>query len=343
MRSIVLEEPRRLIVREDEMPEPGPGEALVRVRRIGVCGTDLHAYTGNQPFFTFPRILGHELAVEVEALGADAGSGEPDAGLARGALCTVLPYIACGTCAACRRGKPNCCAGLEVLGVHRDGGMREFMTLPAASLIPARSLDPDQAALVENQSIGAHAVRRAAPAEGERVLVIGAGPIGLGVVQFAALAGARVSVMDISGPRLEFGRNHFDVEGTVDAAGDPEAELRVLTAGEFFTTVFEATGNAASMRGAIRFVSHGGQMILVGLVRDDLRYFHPEFHKREMTLKSSRNATAADFRTVIAALESKRARVEPLVTHRVRFEDAAAGFETWLDPASGTIKALIEL
>jgi 2-desacetyl-2-hydroxyethyl bacteriochlorophyllide A dehydrogenase len=338
MRSIVLEEPRRLVVREEERPEPGPGEALVRVRRVGVCGTDLHAFAGRQPYFDYPRILGHELAVEVEAFGEGAATG-----LARGTLCTVYPYLACGTCTACRRGKPNCCAGLGVLGVHRDGGMREFMTLPAASLIFAGCLDPDEAALVENQCIGAHAVERAGLRWGELVLVIGTGPIGLGVVQFALLAGARVVAMDVSARRLEFCSGHFQVEETVDAAGDPEEELGALTAGEFFTTVFEATGNSESMRSAISYVAHGGQMILVGLVQDDLCYFHPEFHKREMTLKSSRNATPADFERVIAALESKQARVLPMVTHRVRLANAAAEFEGWLDPASKVIKALIEL
>jgi 2-desacetyl-2-hydroxyethyl bacteriochlorophyllide A dehydrogenase len=343
MLSIVLEEPRRLVVREEAKPEPGPGEVLVRVRRIGVCGTDLHAFAGNQPYFDYPRILGHELAVEIEAFGETEAEGERAGGLAEGVLCTVYPYLACGTCTACRRGKPNCCAGLGVLGVHRDGGMREFMILPAASLVPAGSLDPDQAALVENQCIGAHAVERAGLREDELVLVIGAGPIGLGVIQFAVLAGARVVAMDVSTRRLEFCRGNFRIEKAVDAAADPGEELRALTAGEFFTTVFEATGNAASMRAAISYVSHGGQMILVGLVQDDLRYFHPEFHKREMTLKSSRNATPADFERVIAALESKRAHVIPMVTHRASLADAAAEFENWLDPASKVIKALIEL
>src|SRR4051812_45976817 len=174
MLSIVLDEPGRFRVTEaPKPPAPGAGEALVRVGRVGICGTDLHAYRGRQPFFSYPRILGHELGVEVLAVGAGVTGLEP------GDRCAVEPYLDCGACLACRRGRTNCCAGLRVLGVHTDGGLRERITVPARKLHRSGRLSPEQLALVETLAVGCHAVGRAAPRADEACLVIGAGPIGL--------------------------------------------------------------------------------------------------------------------------------------------------------------------
>ncbi|HWQ13785.1 MAG TPA: alcohol dehydrogenase catalytic domain-containing protein, partial [Roseiflexaceae bacterium] len=201
VQTIILERPGELRLGSSEVPgAPGPGEALVRVRRVGICGTDIHAFHGRQPFFSYPRILGHELGVEVAALGPGA-DGPPV-----GARCAVEPYLNCGVCVACRRGRTNCCVRLETLGVHTDGGMREYLVVPAAKLHPAERLSFEQLALVETLAIGAHAVQRAALEAGEWALVIGAGPIGLAAMQFARLAGARVIALDVSARRLELCR-----------------------------------------------------------------------------------------------------------------------------------------
>src|SRR5258708_25733558 len=171
MRTIVLDKPRQLSVVDGPAARPpGPAEALVRVQRIGICGTDLHAYMGEQPFFSYPRVVGHERGVEVVEAGRDAD------GLRPGDRCAVEPYLSCGACIACRAGKTNCCARLQVLGVHADGGMRELMTLPARALHRSDTLSPDQLALVEPLCIGAHAVARARIATGEWALVIRGGP-----------------------------------------------------------------------------------------------------------------------------------------------------------------------
>src|SRR4051812_28977710 len=199
MLQIVLEKPGHFIA--IDAPEPAAStDALVRVHRIGVCGTDLHAFAGKQPFFTYPRVLGHELGVEVIEPGGAAN------GLKAGDRCSVEPYLNCGTCIACRRGKPNCCTSLQVLGVHIDGGMRPLLRVPARKLHPSAKLDYDQLALVETLGIGAHAVERAAPTKDDFILVIGAGPIGLSVIQFAKVSGATLAVMDVSDTRLEFCR-----------------------------------------------------------------------------------------------------------------------------------------
>ena len=335
MRTIVLEEPGRFREADIAPPRPGTGEALVRVRRIGICGTDLHAYRGRQPFFTYPRVLGHELAVEVVALGPGADGPAP------GTVCTVMPYLSCGACTACRRGRTNCCASLRVLGVHVDGGMAEYLSVPAANLIAGGGLSLDQLALVENQSIGAHAVRRAAPEPDERALVVGAGPIGLGVVQALRAQGVDTVVTDVSEERLRFCRELLGVRQPVDARGDALPALREATSGELFTLVFDATGNAASMQRSFEFVASGGRLVFVGLVQADITFHDPEFHRREMTLFASRNATRRDFEWVMAAMGDGTIRSGPLITHRVEFGDAAEAFPSWLDPRSGVIKAVV--
>src|SRR5579871_4839441 len=243
MQTIVLEEPFRLKLMETQPPdEPEPGNALVRVRRVGICGTDLHAYRGKQPFFNYPRILGHELGVEVVAF------GEGVTGLRIGDRCAVEPYLNCGVCIAGRRGKTNCCSRLQVLGVHTDGGMRELIQVPAHKLHRSDTLSLEQLALVETLGIGAHAVNRAGIEPGEFVLVIGAGPIGLAVMQFATAAGAKVIALDINANRLGFCHAQLGVPWTLSAEGDPLEAILERTNGDLPTAVFDATGNAISMQ-----------------------------------------------------------------------------------------------
>ncbi|WP_274649726.1 zinc-binding alcohol dehydrogenase family protein [Paenibacillus humicola] len=337
MKTIVCERPDRFVLTETDAPVLGPGEALVRIRRIGICGTDLHAYKGNQPFFEYPRILGHELAGTVERI-----EGETH-GLREGDQVAVIPYLACGTCAACRLGKTNCCSSLQVLGVHCDGGMRERIAVPATHLIKTAGLTLDQSAALEPLAIGAHAVRRADPQPGDSVLVIGAGPIGLGVMAFAKRRGARVLAMDINEERLRFCREWAGADEIVNALNDPAGRLAELTGGEFPAIVFDATGSKRSMEAAFGYTSHGGKLVYVGLVRADLSFSDPEFHKRELTLLGSRNATPEDFGTVMDALRGGAVDVDRYITHRSPFEEMIGRFESWLKPETGVIKAMVEL
>jgi len=338
MHAIRLEAPGRLQPAElPSPPAPGPGEARVRVRRIGICGTDLHAFGGRQPFFTYPRVLGHELGVEVLAVGPDA------APLRVGDRCAVEPYLNCGACIACRRGKPNCCAALQVLGVHVDGGMTEELVLPARKLHPSARLTLEQLALVETLGIGCHAVGRAGIEAGESVLVIGAGPIGLAVMQFAAEAGGRVIALDVNPARLEFCRRQLGVTAAVDAgAGDPAATLRELAGGDLPTAVFDATGNPASMQASFAHAAPGGRLIFVGLFPGAVSFDDPQFHRRELTLLASRNALPADFRRIIALVEAGRIDTTPWITHRAALADLPGAFPAWTRPETGVIKAMVE-
>ena len=307
----------------------------MRVLRVGICGTDIHAFRGEQPFFSYPRILGHELGVEIADIGPNA------AGLRVGDLCAVEPYLDCGRCIACRQGKTNCCVNLKVLGVHTDGGMREFITLPTRKLHRSERLTPDQLALVETLGIGAHAVARARLQAGEFVLVIGAGPIGQGVINFAQLAGARVIVIDVSEERLEFARQR-GVENTLQGKDDPLSRVKEITEGNLATAVFDATGNAGSMSKAFDYVAHAGRLVLVGLIQGDVTFSDPDFHRKEMAILSSRNATGADFARILRLLES--GKIDPTVwtTHRASSASFVKEFPRWIEPGAGLVKGLIE-
>ena len=320
MRQITLEQPGRFIATNGPAPEPAPGEALVRVHRIGVCGTDLHAFAGNQPFFTYPRILGHELGVEV----LDPGSEQ--LGLKAGDRCSVEPYIDCGQCIACRRGKPNCCTTLRVLGVHVDGGMRPVLAVPARKLHRSATLTYDQLALVETLGIGAHAVERADIAPDDFVLVIGAGPIGLSVAQFVQVRGATLAVMDVSAPRLEFCRRQLGVTRTLDAGPGAEEELRAMGGGDLPTVILDATGNPASMAGTFKLCASGGRIVFVGLFQGEVSFNDPNFHRRELTLLSSRNARPTNFRDIIALIEAGRMDTTPWISHRFDLADTPRRF-----------------
>jgi 2-desacetyl-2-hydroxyethyl bacteriochlorophyllide A dehydrogenase len=337
VKQVVLEQPGRLVASEGPPPgPPGPDEALVRVRRVGVCGTDFHAFKGDQPFFTYPRILGHELAAElIEAPNV--------AGLKTGDRCAVEPYMECGQCVACRRGRTNCCAKLEVLGIHVDGGMREIIKVPARKLHRSGSLSFEQLALVETLSIGAHAVGRAGLEPGETVLVVGAGPIGLAVIQSAQPLGVRLLATDVNEARLEFCRRQMGVEHTFLTGASAEEALREATDGEMPTVVFEATGNPGSMERSFGFVASGGKLVLVGLCQSNIAFSDPEFHRREMTLLSSRNARAADFQSVLSAVEAGTLDTRPWVTHRASLADVAAALPSWSDPRAGVLKAMVEV
>jgi 2-desacetyl-2-hydroxyethyl bacteriochlorophyllide A dehydrogenase len=322
---------------EVDKPVKAIGQALVRVKRIGVCGTDLHAYEGNQPFFTYPRILGHELAGVIDSIGENSDS------LISGDPVAILPYMECGECIACRMGKTNCCTDLNVIGVHSDGGMQEWISVPVDHLIKADGLDPDETALVECLAIGAHAVKRAGIQSNEYVLVIGAGPIGLGTMQFARAEGAKVIAMDLMDNRLSFCEQELGVDFTINAASDAKGALAEITGGDFPTVVMDATGNSKSMGDALNYLAHGGRLVYIGLFSGDFQLNDPEFHKREATLLSTRNATRADFLNVIDFVKKGYVKAKPLITHRVGLPYLGDEFPKWIHPEAGVIKAIIEI
>lgn len=337
MKTLICTLPGRLDYADTEMPVLEKDHAIIKIKRIGICGTDLHAYEGTQPFFDYPRILGHELSGEL----VDFDNAP---GFERGEAVSVIPYFNCGTCIACRRGKPNCCTHIKVFGVHIDGGMKEYISVPSKYLLHGEGLSYDELALVEPLAIGAHGVQRANVQPGDFVLVIGAGPIGLGTMEFARIAGARVIAMDVNGQRLRFCRENLDVYATVNALDKNVLEqLHTITQNDLPTAIIDATGNLRAINNGINYLAHGGNYVLIGLQKEAFTFSHPEFHKRESTLMSSRNATRADFEHVIKSMEAGLVNPKTYITHMVAFDEVKNNFESWLDPGTGVIKAMVQL
>jgi len=336
MYCIICDKPGLLKLNSIDKPVPKKGESLLRIHKIGICGTDIHAFGGNQPYFSYPRILGHELAAEYIE-----GDSE---GFYAGEAVTIMPYFNCGKCIACKQDKPNCCSNIKVFGVHIDGGMAEFIVVPNSFILKGGGLSYDQLALVEPLSIAAHGIRRGMVTKKDTVLILGAGPIGLGLAQFAKLTGAKVFISEINNYRLDFAKKHFDIDACFNPLEiDSNEELSALTNGEMATVVVDATGNQKVINDGLRYLAHGGRFILVGLQKGNLVYSHPEFHKRETTLMSSRNATLEDFEYVISCLKSGVIKEESFITHRLEFSKLPDNFEFVSDPENKVVKAIIDV
>ncbi|SHN12787.1 hypothetical protein SAMN04488057_107115 [Cyclobacterium lianum] len=335
MKAISCERPGSLVHREVRKPDTGKGDILVKIERIGVCGTDLHAFAGNQAFFTYPRILGHEIAATV--------CKSHDSGLQAGDPVVVIPYIHCGLCKACKSGKTNCCSNLKVLGVHTDGAMQEYMALPEQLLLRGHGLSWEELAIVEPLSVAAHAVSRGGINEGDEVLIMGCGPIGLALMVFADLAGAQVTALDTNPVRLELAKNHFHAQSTIDAnklAADPEYKTQYTSR---FDLVFDATGNKQAMESGPYYADHGGKYILVGLYKESLSFHHPSLHARELSLLCSRNATRSDFLQVMEILRLKKFPTKWYHSHDLTFDQVPDRFGQLTDPSNNVIKAMIRL
>jgi 2-desacetyl-2-hydroxyethyl bacteriochlorophyllide A dehydrogenase len=336
MKVLICAKPGELEYSNKEKPALQKGHAIIKIKRVGICGTDLHAFEGTQPYFTYPRILGHELAGEL----VDFDNAP---GFSNGEMVTIIPYFNCGSCIACLRGKPNCCVNMKVCGVHIDGGMVEYLSVPSTSLVHSNGLSLDELALVEPLAIGAHGVRRAMVEKDEFVLVIGAGPIGLGTMEFARIAGGKVIALDINEQRLNYCREKLKVDFTINASSsDVLTSLREITDGNMPTVVVDATGNLKAINNAFQYLAHSGRYVLIGLQKGDIAFSHPEFHKREATLMSSRNATRQDFELVMNSIKNGGIKPESYITHRVGFDEVSKTFSGWLNPANGVIKAMVE-
>lgn len=333
MKYIVCEEPNKFTLKEKEFPKREANQALLKVHRVGICGTDLHAYSGNQAFFTYPRILGHELAAEILEIGNNPQN------LKVGDKVIVMPYVSCGTCLACSQGKTNCCSNIRVLGVHADGGMQQHFAVRTDLLIPAKNLLYEEMAIVEPLAIGAHAIRRANVVASETIVVMGCGPIGIGLMKLAQIKGAVVIALDVDEARLEFVKNEIGVKHVVKVSETAVEEVSKITNGDLATAVFDCTGNKRALESGINYMSHGGRYVLVGLSKGELVFSHPAIHAKESTIMCSRNATLEDFDFVINNLS--KFPTSAFVTHQVNFTEMIENFDSWLDPKTKVIKAMV--
>lgn len=340
MRAIRLEQPLHLAqVDIPEPPKPGPGQVLLKTHTMGVCGTDIGGYLGKFPFFTYPKIIGHELGVEVLEVGADVTH------LSVGDRCSIEPYMNCRKCYACRRGHTNCCQFNETLGVMTDGGLCERFILRADKVYPSQKLDYQQLALVETLAIGCHAVDRSEARGDDDLLIIGAGPIGLAVIEFARLTGSRLIVMDMVKSRLDFVRETYSITDCIQFKDTDQAveHINDLTGGDRCPVVIDATGSSHSMSGAVQYVAQTGTLVYVGISNQEISFPHGIFHKPEMTLRASRNAMPGDFTRIIRLIENDIIDTDPWVTHRTTFDNMAEDFPQFTKPETGVIKAMVEV
>lgn len=339
MKALQLEQPGSFrIIDVPEPGAPGSGELLVRVHQVGICGTDYSGFLGKMPFFSYPRIPGHELGVEVVSVGPDVKNLKP------GDRGSIEPYISCYRCYACLRGHTNCCENNQTLGVHCDGGLRRLFTVPARKFHPSARLTFEQLALVETLAIGCHAVNRGRPPQGGHILVIGAGPIGLSALEFARMTGARTIVMDMNEARLGFVRDRMGIADTITATGSGAdlTRLEELTNGQLADVVIDATGSNKSMSQALSYCSFAGRLVYVGITQAELSFLHaPLLHRRELTILASRNALPEDFTRIIAWIEEGKIDTQPWITHRTHFSEVADIFPTYLRPETGVIKAMV--
>jgi 2-desacetyl-2-hydroxyethyl bacteriochlorophyllide A dehydrogenase len=332
MRAIQCTAPERLALVEAPRPQLQPGWVRIAVKHIGICGTDYHIFEGNFPFFDYPRIIGHELSgTVVDPNGSSLVAGQD---------VVINPYLTCGHCPACREGKTNCCETLKVVGVHADGGMADELVMPAGNLYPADGISLRDAAMVEFLAIGAHAVRRTELNAPTRVLVVGSGPIGLGVAYFARIAGAEVTVLDAAPDKIALTRAlGFPTFSPAEVEGRDFTAIRETG----FDAVFDATGSIKAMNASLFQCRNGGAYTLVGVIKGDLVFPDSEVHRRELTIRASRNATKQDFEHVMAAIRSGAIPTAKLATHSTTLEQVPRDMPGWAHDRTGLIKAIVNV
>ncbi len=336
MKTLVCQEPTKLVYQQRTQPLPAPSEALIKIKYVGICGTDIHAWSGNQPFFSYPRILGHEICGEIVGIGSKVFN------LHAGQRVAVIPYVACQRCGACRSGRTNCCENISVIGVHQDGGFSEYLCVPVSNLLVVDDVDPVAAALIEPFAISAHAIRRAAVAAKDHLLVVGAGPIGLGVAAIGIADGAKVVVADTSEQRRRHVEQTLGVATLDPGATDFEPQLRKQFSGMLAAKVIDATGNQHAMNNTVNLIRHGGSIVFVGLFKGNLQFADPDFHKKETTMMGSRNATPEDFAKVGRLMAEGKISAERMLTHRFNFDTLADIYESEVINNRDLIKGVIQ-
>ncbi len=336
MRRLVTVAPRRVEFRESPEPVRAPGDALLAVEAVGICGSDVHLFTGEHPYSHFPNVQGHEFAGRVLALPTDY-SGP----IKVGQLVAVEPLLVCGTCLPCRRRRSNCCVNMRTIGTQVNGALAQRIAVPAELLHGVGDLGADLAALVEPVSIGLHAVVRSGLRDGDQVVVFGAGPIGQAILLAAVGSGAHALVVDLEPTRLALA-TEFGADRTVDARSDVAGEVAAWTAGEGPVVAFEAAGVPAVLEQAIDLVAPSGTVVVVGLSRERVGIPMVQFTRKELTVVGSRNSLGV-FARAAKLVQQRRSSVAHLISHRVPFEAAPEAFELALTDPAHTEKVIITL
>jgi threonine dehydrogenase-like Zn-dependent dehydrogenase len=342
MLAAVTRSPGVLVV--DDVPEPGPPgprDVIVRPEAVGICGSDLHFYTGDTGALSgarsfFPRIQGHEFSAVVEQLGRDC-----PAGVRAGDRVAVWPLRGCGRCYPCRSGRANACVSLDLVGIHRDGGLQQLVPVPVSQLFGVGDLGPEPAAFVEPMSIAVHALGRAGIPDGEQAIILGAGPIGLATVLAATAAGARVMAADPVPARRDLALTMGAENAAWGGDGGLLDAVQAWTHGPGAPVVIDTTGDPGALAQATRLVCSAGRVVVVGMSAAAAPLRSGVFPEKEIDVLGSSCATAADFRSAIALVQAHRETISALFSHRFPLTHAREAIECVANPAAGAVKVLI--
>ena len=337
MKVVYVEEPGKIEIREKEMPILKKGEALLKIKYCGICGADVATFTGNQPFTTYPRIPGHEFSAEIVEI------EENDRGLKVGDIVTANPYFNCEHCYSCERGIVNACTDNQTMGVQRDGSFAEYVAMPIERIYPGKGLSAKTLALIEPFSIGYHAVSRGHVKPGHKVLVIGAGAIGIFAAVSAKLKGAEVYISDVFEKRLENALK-FGVDGIIDVSKEDLLErTKEITNGNGFDICIEAVGQSATFLNCIDAAAFGADIILIGNGKKETTFNHSILLKKELNVYGSRNALKKDFLELIDLISSGKINVDHIVSDIFDKEDAIKGFDALVHNDGSRFKVLIKM
>ena len=337
MKGIVIAGPGKVEIREMEMPSAGEGEALLRPLFGGICGSDLNSYRGTNAYLTYPRIPGHELSAEIVEI------GENDRGFRTGDLVTVNPYFNCGKCYSCRRGLVNACMSNQTMGVQRDGGFTEFLTMPVSRLIDGGGLDARTLALIEPFCIGYHGIQRASVGAGDRVLVVGAGTIGVLAAAAAKSCGALVWICDVAPKKLEYAAG-FGLDGTIlnDSPEHFRRAWQEITDGNGFDVTVECVGLPETFQDCLDAACFGGRVSVIGIGKHNIDLDFTVIQKKELNIFGSRNALTRDFEELIRLVKEQNLQLDRVITNVYPFEQAPQAFEDFHRNAGSMLKVMLQ-
>ena len=336
MRALMIDRPGEARVIEMERPAADPQFATMRVRRIGLCGSDLTTYLGKNPMVTYPRIPGHEVAATLEHVPAN------ELGLAAGMNVTMSPYTSCGKCSSCRQGRFNACRYNETLGVQRDGALMDYLAMPVEKIYAA-PLPLEELALVEPLTVGCHAVARGLVTAKDTVAVYGCGGVGLGAVAAAAFRDARVVAIDIDDKKLAIAKDCGARELINSTREDVHAGLQEISGDHGADVIIEAIGRPETYRAAVEEVSFAGRVVYIGYAKENVSFETRLFVQKELDIRGSRNALPEDFREVIRMFEQKRFPTAEAISATVPLDEAPAILRAWSENPAAYTKIMIAL
>ena len=339
MKAICIEEPGKVVVKDIDKPVRKSGEALLKMLYGGICGSDLGSYRGANAYVSYPRVPGHELAAEIVEI------DENGQGLKPGMIVTCNPYFNCGGCYSCRRGLVNACTDNQTMGVQREGGFAEYITMPVERIYDGKGLPAKTLALIEPFCISWHGVSRADVKAGERVLVVGAGTIGALAAVAAKAKGAEVTICDVAEDKLDyafktFGLDHKLLNSSPDAFAKGVEEF---TCGDGYDVAIEAVGLPSTFQNCIDAACFGARVVLIGVSKKNIDdFFFTIIQKKELNVYGSRNAMKKDFLELIDLVKGGSVELEKIVTNTYKMEEAPQAFADFAANAGKMLKVVID-